>query len=110
MNRLELKEGTDIAPQYLDIVRCHYEYIVVDPTEESDAGIAPVLVPDGFKVVPVTEADSVSELKTKYNELIMAVARKHPNETRHQTALRYIKNAESKAGWDNIPEEAMKGE
>lgn len=175
MNRLELKEGTNFAPQYLDMVRCHYEYIVVDPTEESDAGIAPVMVPDGFKVVPITEADSVSELgknitlnsqvksvpigwitddyltdksattyskevaerwiskgwgvqpiytapqptdkllelETKYNELIMAVASKYPNETRHQTALRYIKNAESAgggAGCDNIPEEGMKGE
>ena len=31
----------------------------------------------------------------KYYELIMAVANKYPNETRHQTALRYIKEAES---------------
>jgi hypothetical protein len=30
----------------------------------------------------------------KYNELIYAVARKFPNETRHQTALRYIRSAE----------------
>lgn len=61
MNRLELKEGPNFVQQYLDMVRCHCEYIVVDPTEESDAGIAPVLVlvPDGFKVVPVTEAGKV---------------------------------------------------
>ena len=31
----------------------------------------------------------------KYMELLLAVASKFPNETRHQTALRYIKNAES---------------
>ena len=30
----------------------------------------------------------------KYMELLMAVERKHPNETRHETALRYIKEAE----------------
>jgi hypothetical protein len=30
-----------------------------------------------------------------YNELLFAVARVHPNETRHQTALRYILQAES---------------
>ena len=30
-----------------------------------------------------------------YNELLFAVARVHPNETRHQTALRYIQQAES---------------
>jgi hypothetical protein len=30
----------------------------------------------------------------KYNELIMAVGTKFPNETRHQTALRYIQEAD----------------
>lgn len=30
----------------------------------------------------------------KYNELIMSVGNKYKNETRHQTALRYIKQAE----------------
>ena len=29
-----------------------------------------------------------------YNELLFAVERKFPNETRHQTALRYIRSAE----------------
>jgi hypothetical protein len=29
-----------------------------------------------------------------YNELLFAVGKKHPNETRHQTALRYIQQAE----------------
>ena len=32
----------------------------------------------------------------KYEELLMAVARKFPNESRHETALRYITEAESK--------------
>jgi hypothetical protein len=30
-----------------------------------------------------------------YHELLFAVAKAHPNETRHQTALRYIQQAES---------------
>jgi predicted nucleic acid-binding Zn-ribbon protein len=34
------------------------------------------------------------EIENKYQELIMAVGNKYPGETRHQTALRYIKNAE----------------
>ena len=34
------------------------------------------------------------DFQEKYNELIMTVATKHPGESRHQTALRYIKNAE----------------
>lgn len=35
------------------------------------------------------------ELQGKYMELIMAVAKKFPDETRHQTALRYIMKAET---------------
>ena len=34
-------------------------------------------------------------LLDKYNELIYAVERKFPNETRHQTALRYILEIEN---------------
>ena len=30
-----------------------------------------------------------------YNELLFAVGNKYPGETRHQTALRYIRQAES---------------
>lgn len=31
----------------------------------------------------------------KYNELLFAVGNKYPNESRHETALRYIRQAES---------------
>ena len=41
------------------------------------------------EVQPVLRAD----IEEKYNELIMAVAKKFTNETRHETALRYIKEA-----------------
>ena len=34
-------------------------------------------------------------LSDLYNELLFAVGKKHPNETRHQTALRYLKQAEA---------------
>ena len=37
----------------------------------------------------------IDELKGKYYELLYAVANKFPDETRHQTALRYIQNAEN---------------
>ena len=36
-----------------------------------------------------------TDIEEKYNELIMAVATKFTNETRHETALRYIKEAEN---------------
>lgn len=34
------------------------------------------------------------ELERQYQELVMAVARKWPDESRHATALRYIREAE----------------
>lgn len=38
--------------------------------------------------------DAMQELADKYHELLWAVARKFPGETRHETALRYIREAE----------------
>lgn len=35
------------------------------------------------------------EAAEKYNELLYAVATKHPGESRHETALRYIRQAET---------------
>jgi seryl-tRNA synthetase len=50
----------------------------------------------------------VKELGEKYNELIMAVERKWPNESRHETALKYIKGCESSASnigkWRSLKE------
>jgi hypothetical protein len=43
--------------------------------------------------ISILERDYI-ELRKKYDELIYAVGRKFPNETRHQTALRYINSAE----------------
>lgn len=46
---------TDVATQLptndKEMINCHYEHIVVDGSEESDAGVRPVLVPNGFKIV-----------------------------------------------------------
>lgn len=44
------------------------------------------------------------KVKEKYNELLMAVQSKFPGETRHETALRYIRNAET--GSNDACEEA----
>ena len=40
--------------------------------------------------------NALNELRAQYNELIMAVGNKWPGETRHQTALRYIHQAEGR--------------
>ena len=41
------------------------------------------------------DAAELERLRELYNELIFAVATKHPGETRHETALRYITRAET---------------
>ena len=43
----------------------------------------------------------------KYQELIFHVETKHPGETRHETALRYIKQAENR---NNSEAECQQGE
>jgi hypothetical protein len=42
-------------------------------------------------------ADEVAELEKKYNELLYEVAKKFPDESRHETAKRYIKEREDSA-------------
>lgn len=44
-----------------------------------------------------SKIDILTEIKDRYDELIYAVERKFPDESRHQTALRYIKEAEARA-------------
>lgn len=39
-----------------------------------------------------------TDYKALYHELIYQVGMKHPDETRHQTALRYLKQAENNGG------------
>lgn len=40
----------------------------------------------------------LEDISVKYNELIFAVGNKYPNETRHETALKYIRRAEKSDG------------
>jgi predicted S18 family serine protease len=49
----------------------------------------------------VKEYNRLKEVESKYTELIYQVETVFPMETRHETALRYIKNAEKSS---NIPE------
>ena len=43
---------------------------------------------------PKSLGQRVTEIEHDYYELILAVARKFPGESRHETALRYIKEME----------------
>jgi hypothetical protein len=42
-----------------------------------------------------TELSKLLEIEKKYYELLYGVASKYPNETRHETALRYIQEREN---------------
>ena len=44
------------------------------------------------------------ELSSKYYELLYAVECKNPGESRHETALRYIREAESTGNKESEPE------
>lgn len=43
-----------------------------------------------------TTPQPAPHVQEKYNELLFAVANKYPNESRHETALRYIKEREAR--------------
>ena len=44
-------------------------------------------------------------ISERYNELLMAVCRKYPGESRHETALRYIRQAESNSYCGSAPKQ-----
>ena len=50
-----------------------------------------------------TKNAEIQNLKSKYHELLYQVEKNFPNESRHETALRYIRQAESH---DNGPEKS----
>lgn len=53
---------------------------------------------DDYSEVPKAMRDRLTELErdaAKYYQLLYAVQTKHPDESRHETALRYIRNAEN---------------
>ena len=62
------------------------------------AGLAAVAI-RGVTDARIAEArvdsDELAQLREKYSELLCAVGNKYPEETRHQTALRYIQQAEA---------------
>lgn len=47
-----------------------------------------------YMLIEINEQRSLKKTAEKYNELLMAVEKKHKAETRHETALRYIKECE----------------
>ena len=61
------------------------------------AAIAAVLEETPAQALREVQREPMGDIKSKYFELLYAVATKFPGETRHETALRYIQQAENKA-------------
>ncbi len=59
---------------------------------------------DGF-IKTKTLPDNCPLEEDKYYELLYAVETKYPNESRHETALRYIKEAETPSDSSEVKEE-----
>jgi len=57
-------------------------------------------ISNGFSIAMIAAEAELDALRENYNDLIMQVMNKHPDETRHETAKRYIQNAEHQ---DNPP-------
>lgn len=74
-----------------------------------EEGIAPTIIIDGLvrqNELLQRQNDELQLIKQRYENLIFAVGSKYPNESRHETALRYIQQAENRdhqpCGADNI--------
>ena len=55
------------------------------------------------RIATHTTSPKGDSIDGRYNDLLNAVARVHPGETRHQTALRYIRETEGKAAMNALP-------
>ena len=69
-----------------------------DPTPIESASLTAAPVPAVPSPREATLPDAAGERERLYEELLFAVGNKYPNETRHQTALRYIRQAEEPHG------------
>ena len=59
---------------------------------------------------PASGVDKLSHVQSLYDELLMAVEKKHPNESRHNTALRYIGERETTVSGPVLPRSSRAGE
>ena len=87
------------------MTRDELDEIDIDKIIDANMTVTDHLLRDAIRGVVVAavgeavaaEREACASEQEKYRQLLMAVSRKFPNETRHETALRYIVEAESKA-------------
>ena len=75
----EIVDGLNNMP--MGIGFCPTHWMPLPPAARAWRSAIPIPAPTG-------------EVEKRYDELIMEVSKKHRNETRHETALRYIRQAE----------------
>lgn len=103
--------GFDLEKITLELVRKHHlavdiltEHQVADAIRQAiECGdfVRNVVCGSGAQSVMYLPGRGLEEIRNKYYELICAVARKHEGETRHETALRYIREREAITGEGN---------
>jgi hypothetical protein len=72
--------------------------LLLDHADQWEADIEELEVQIGaYQNAMLAELDANAALREQYNQLIHAVETKHEGESRHETALRYIREAEYKA-------------
>lgn len=97
--------GLDVGALCLDLARKHTlaaelltEKQLAEAIRQAIASgefVRLVSVDNSSQQVTYIPFRELEEVKSKYNELIYAVARKYDGETRHDTALRYIREREN---------------
>ena len=91
--RYEIKILNDMLDKYM--TKCaHYENTLCAVRNAKH-----FIHPDGIETLEITTIGKLfaklEDMENKYNELIMCVGNIYPNETRHETALRYLKLVEN---------------
>jgi hypothetical protein len=90
-NRVHTPTTKPLDEQIADIIVPHNQYIDAVWRGEHEM----YAKPHTYEKIADLIAQEVKIAREPYNELIMAVGNKYEGETRHQTALRYIKEAEN---------------
>jgi hypothetical protein len=78
--------------------RCADNGSLVEHVKDYPDNYKPITREQARDVIGDEALDNERSVQELYNELLFAVASKFPDETRHQTALRYISEAESSRG------------
>lgn len=99
MNKPTTSEGKKPSTELMELVDDYGSLCASADCSLSGENIMQEMKEAKAKIQKIADSlDQLESLREKYNELLYAVGNKYPNESRHQTALRYIKQAETSSG------------